>query len=308
MRVLFMGTPDFAVPVLEALHACHDVIAVYTQPPRDAGRGQRLRPSPVALKAEGLGLQLYTPKSLKKEPVQKELRDLNADVAVVAAYGLILPQAVLDAPRHGCINVHASLLPRWRGAAPIQRAIMAGDTETGVTIMQMDAGLDTGDMLLKETVPIDDRTTAGHLHDALSALGARLITEVLESIQSGTLDATPQPGEGVTYADKIEKAEAAIDFDKPALDVIRHINGLSPFPGAYVEIDGMRLKILMADVAAPAPKTGAVPPGTVLDSAFTIACGNGAIRPTLVQRSGKKPTDTAAFLRGFELRAGARLG
>ncbi len=316
MRLVFMGTPDFAVPVLEALQADHTVIAVYCQPPRAAGRGQQPRLSPVQKRAEVLGLPVFTPKSLKSADVQAAFAGHDADAVVVAAYGLILPQAVLDAPRLGCLNVHASLLPRWRGAAPIQRAIMAGDDETGVTIMQMDAGLDTGAMLVKESKSIGDETTAGSLHDGLAGLGARLIVEALAGLNAGTLSPVSQPEDGITYAEKIKKSEAAVTFDRPARDVLRHIHGLSPFPGAYVESDGERLKLLTAELApevAPGLADGEeqasqATPGTVLDDRFTIACAEGAIRPTKVQRAGRGPTDTASFLRGYTLHPGTRVG
>ncbi len=307
MRLTFMGTPDFAVPVLNALSENHTIVAVYTQPPRASGRGQSQRLTPVHARAEVLGLPVYTPKSLKKKDVQDEFAAHGADAAVVAAYGLILPQAILDVPKQGCINVHASLLPRWRGAAPIQRAIMAGDTETGVTIMQMDAGLDTGAMYLQERVVIDDTTTAGSLHDDLAGLGAKMITDVLEKIETSAMQPHPQPDDGVTYADKIDKSEAKIDFNHPARSVLRHIHGLSPFPGAFAEYDGQRLKFLTVELVEHTEKQDG-PPGTILDDAFTISCGDGAIRPTHLQRAGKGAQDTAAFLRGFELRPGSRLG
>jgi methionyl-tRNA formyltransferase len=308
MQLVFMGTPDFAVAVLDVLQAKHSIVAVYTQPPRSAGRGQQQRPSAVQIRAEALGLPVFTPRSLKKTDIQAEFIGHNADAAVVAAYGLILPQAVLDAPRLGCLNVHASLLPRWRGAAPIQRAIMGGDEQTGVTIMQMDAGLDTGTMLLKESVLIDDATTAGCLNDALVTLGARLIIAALDGLAAGTIEPTPQPNDGVTYANKIEKTEAAINFDRPARDVLRHIHGLSPFPGAYVKSDGERVKLLTVEITEDNGQVAAADPGTICDDRFTIACAEGAIRPKIVQRAGKGPTDTASFLRGFNLRPGARLG
>lgn len=307
MRVIFMGTPAFSVPILKALHADHDIVAVYAQPPSVSGRGQKQRLSDVHACALDLGCSVFTPKSLKSKTAQDQFTAHDADIAVVAAYGLILPQAVLDAPRRGCINVHASLLPRWRGAAPIQRAIMAGDSETGVTIMQMDAGLDTGAMLLKGTLPLDDTSTAGQVHDALSGMGAGLTTEALQRIAGGTLSPTPQPGEGVTYAQKIDKAEAAIAFDRPADDVVHHIHGLSPYPGAFVELEGQRVKILRAEIVSDDVPAG-ISPGDVIDSAFTIACASGAVRPVQVQRAGKGPVDVAAFLRGFELRSGTSVG
>lgn len=306
MRVVFMGTPDFSVPILEALAARHDVVCVYSQPPRPAGRGHKERPGPVHAKAEALGIPVRTPVSLRDEEAQADFDALDADVAVVAAYGLILPEAVLEAPKLGCINVHASLLPRWRGAAPIQRAIMAGDRETGVTIMEMEAGLDTGPMLLKRTVPITDETTAGALHDTLSELGATAIIEALDGMVEGELDGEEQPEEGVTYAAKISKAEARIAFDRPAPEVMRHVHGLSPFPGAWCELEGERVKLLACEAADGRP--GATP-GTVLDDALLIACADGtAIRPTRLQRAGKGATDRDAFLRGFPVKAGMAAG
>ena len=304
MRVIFMGTPDFSVPALEAIAARHDVVAVYSQPPRAAGRGQKERLGPVHAAAERAGIPVFTPRSLKKTDVQNAFAAHDADVAVVAAYGLILPQAILDAPKHGCLNIHASLLPRWRGAAPIQRAIMAGDTESGVTIMQMDAGLDTGPMLLAERVPIDDATTAGALHDRLSEVGSRLILEALTGVESGALTPADQPASGVTYAEKIDKAEAHLTFDRPARDVLRHIHGLSPYPGAFVVLGGKRLKVLTAEVVEGA----AAPPGTLTGDGLAIACRDGAVRATRVQREGKGPMDADAFLRGFDLPPGTLVG
>jgi methionyl-tRNA formyltransferase len=298
LRLVFMGTPDFAVAALAKLSRHHDIIAVYTQPPRPAGRGQADRPSPAQAWAEKNSIKVYAPKSLKSVDAQSEFAALNADVAVVAAYGLILPQAILDLPKRGCINIHASLLPRWRGAAPIQRAIMAGDAETGITIMQMDAGLDTGAMLLSRAVPISDATTAGELHDRLAQLGGDMILEAL----SMELKPTPQPADGVTYAAKIEKSEAKIDFAHDARRVVRHIHGLSPFPGAWLEAGAERIKVLRAEVTA-----GQGAPGEILKPDFTIACTSGAIRPLQVQRAGGKVLATADFLRGFALPAGARL-
>jgi methionyl-tRNA formyltransferase len=240
MKVIFMGTPDFSVPVLDAIHKAHEIVAVYCQPPRPAGRGKADRPSPVQARAEALGLPVRYPVSLRSDVAAAEFATLNADVAVVVAYGLILPQAILDAPRLGCLNIHASLLPRWRGAAPIHRAIMAGDRETGVCIMQMEAGLDTGPVLLREAVQIGAEETTAELHDRLSALGARLIGETLAQLP---LPATPQPAEGATYAAKIDKAEARVDWSRPAVEVDRLIRGLSPFPGAWVEVNGERVKL-----------------------------------------------------------------
>jgi len=301
MKVIFMGTPDFSVPVLDALHADHDVRAVYTQPPRPAGRGKKDRPSPVHTKADALGLPVHHPTSLKSPEDQAQFAALDADIAVVVAYGLILPQPILDAPTKGCLNIHASLLPRWRGAAPIHRAIMAGDTETGVCIMQMEAGLDTGPVLLRHTTPIADTDTTGTLHDRLSTMGARAITEALATLD--TLTADPQPDQGVTYAEKIDKAEAQIDWTQPADTVARQIRGLSPFPGAWTTLDGQRLKLLNAQTVS-----RSAAPGTILDDTLTIACGTGAIRPTRLQRAGKSAQDVGEFQRGAQLAPGTRLG
>ncbi|SIS87406.1 methionyl-tRNA formyltransferase [Phaeovulum vinaykumarii] len=292
-RVVFMGTPDFSVPVLEALHAHHEVLAVYCQPPRPAGRGKKDRPSPVQARAEALGLPVRHPRSLKGANEQAGFAALGADLAVVVAYGLILPQAVLDAPARGCLNIHASLLPRWRGAAPIHRAIMAGDTETGVCIMQMEAGLDTGPVLLRRAIPIHDRETTAELHDRLSDLGAAAILEALERLED--LEPAPQPEAGVCYAHKIDKAEARVDFTRPAAEVARHINGLSPFPGAWVEVAGERLKLLRAGVV-----DGQGAPGTVL-SGLRIACGSGAVEVLEAQREGKRPMQAQDLLRGLVL-------
>lgn len=305
MRVVFMGTPDFSVPILQALTARHDVVAVYAKAPRPAGRGQQARPCPVHRAAEELGIPVHTPATLRDADAQQAFAALDADIAVVAAYGLILPQPVLDAPRLGCVNVHASLLPRWRGAAPIQRAIMAGDTETGVTIMQMDAGLDTGAMLLKDNVAITETTTAGLLHDALAGIGARLIVAALDGLAAGTLTAEPQPGDGVTYAAKIEKAEAHIDWTRPAAEVLRHIHGLSPFPGAWCELHGQRIKVLACERVP----TCCAQPGEIADDHLSVACGDGAgVRLLRLQRAGKGPLDAEAFLRGVPVPAGAVAG
>ncbi len=303
MRIIFMGTPEFAVPTLEALVAAgHDVVAVYSQPPRPGGRrGRETVPSPVHRRAEALGIAVRHPASLRVAEEQAAFAVLDADVAVVAAYGLILPKAVLAAPRHGCLNVHGSLLPRWRGAAPVQRAILAGDAETGVGIMQMEAGLDTGPVRLEGRVPIE-RKTAGELTAELAALGARLMVEVL-----GDLDAHPavaQPEDGVTYAAKIEKAETRIDFERPAIEVERLVRAMNPAPGAWFEVAGERIKVLAADVL---PFSFPGGEGTTVDAALTIACGDGAVRPTLVQRAGRGVTTTAELLRGFAVRSGTRL-
>ncbi|RWR06287.1 methionyl-tRNA formyltransferase [Paenirhodobacter populi] len=293
MRVIFMGTPEFSVPVLEALAARHEIAAVYSQPPRPAGRGKKDRPSPVHARAEELGLPVRTPRNLKSAEDRAALAALDADVAVVVAYGLILPQAVLNAPRQGCLNIHASLLPRWRGAAPIHRAIMAGDTETGICVMRMEAGLDTGPVLTREATPIGPTDTTGDLHDRLSAMGARMILDALDRLSD--LIPQPQPETGVTYAAKIDKAEARIDWSRPAAELVRHINGLSPFPGAWCEIHGERIKLLRA-----APAEGAAAPGTVLHG-FTIACGTGALNVLEAQREGKRPLPAADILRGLTL-------
>ncbi|HKL65401.1 MAG TPA: methionyl-tRNA formyltransferase [Roseovarius sp.] len=301
MRVIFMGTPDFSVPVLDALvEAGHEVAAVYCQPPRPAGRGKKDRSSPVQARAEELGLPVRHPVSLKGAEEQAAFAALDADVAVVVAYGLILPQAVLDAPRAGCLNIHASLLPRWRGAAPIQRAIMAGDAETGVCIMQMEAGLDTGPVLLREAVTIGPEETAGDLHDRLSALGARLIVEALARL--GDLVPEPQPEAGVTYAAKIDKAEARVDWHRPAEEVDRCIRGLSPFPGAWCMAGDERVKLLASRLAE-----GEGAPGEVLDGAATVACGSGAVRLLRLQRAGRAAQDAGEFLRGIALAPGMRV-
>ncbi len=294
-----MGTPAFAVPALDALVAYgQDVVAVYTQPPRPAQRGKALTQSPVHLRAEALGIAVRTPANFKDDADRGALAALDLDLAVVAAYGLILPQAVLDAPRRGCLNIHASLLPRWRGAAPIQRAILAGDEATGVTIMGMERGLDTGPMLLVEATPVD-RKTAGELTAELAEIGARLIVDALARLD--TLTPVVQP-DGATYAAKVDKAEARLDLTLPAAAVERAIRAFNPFPGAYVEIGGERLKLLAADVV-----DGDAAPGTILDDRLTIACGSGAIRPTLVQRAGKPAMAAAALLNGWPIAAGTRV-
>lgn len=300
MRIIFMGTPDFAVPTLDALLAAgHDIAAVYSQPPRRAGRGKAERPTPVHARADALGLMVRTPTTLRTAEEQEAFAALDADAAVVAAYGLILPPPILAAPRLGCLNVHASLLPRWRGAAPVQRAILAGDAETGVTIMQMEAGLDTGPMRRVGRTVIDAKT-AGALTEELAQLGARLMVEVL-----GDMAAHPpviQPEKGVTYAAKIDKAESRIDTGRTAVEVERQVRAFNPAPGAWVAIGGERIKILSATVEA---TTGA--PGTILDDRLLIACADGSIRPTLVQRQGKGAMATADLLRGFPVAAGTRL-
>ena len=301
MRVIFMGTPEFAVPTLTALaEAGHEIVAAYSQPPRPAGRGKKLQPSPVQLAAEALGIAVFTPVSLKGAEEQAAFAALEADVAVVAAYGLILPQAILDAPRLGCLNVHGSLLPRWRGAAPVQRAILAGDAMTGVTIMQMERGLDTGPMLALGAMPVGWHT-AGELTAEIADLGARLMIEVLADISAFT--PIPQPEEGVTYAHKIDKAESRLDFTQSAEQVERQVRAFAPAPGAFFELEGERYRVLEADVVE-----GSGAPGTTLDDALTIACGEGAIRPLIVQRAGKPAMETAALLRGRAIAAGTPLG
>ena len=303
LRLVFMGTPDFALPALKALIAAdHRIVCAYSQPPRHAGRGQRERPSPVHALAADRGIVVRTPASLRDESERMAFAALEADAAVVAAYGLILPQAILDAPRLGCLNIHASLLPRWRGAAPIQRAILEGDTETGVTIMQMDAGLDTGAILLSRAVPIDEATTASRLHDTLAALGAELIVEALDGLAAGTLVGTPQPKTGATYAGKLSRDEGRLDWTSPAGRLARMVRALSPWPGAWFEHEGARIKVLAARAAA-----GSGAPGTVLDGELTVACGDGALRLLRVQRSGKGIVDAQAFLRGYALPTGTVL-
>ncbi|WP_339768157.1 methionyl-tRNA formyltransferase [uncultured Pseudosulfitobacter sp.] len=301
MRIIFMGTPDFSVPVLDALvDSGQEIAAVYCQPPRPAGRGKKDRPTPVHARAEALGLPVRHPVSLKSPEAQAAFAALQADVAVVVAYGLILPQAILDAPARGCLNIHASLLPRWRGAAPIHRAIMAGDAETGVCIMQMEAGLDTGPVLLREATPIGATETTAQLHDRLSALGAAAVVRALGQLD----DLTPQvqPEDGVTYAHKIDKAEAALDWSADAVAVDRQIRGLSPFPGAWFDHDGVRIKVLGSRLA-----TGQGAAGKVLDDALTVACGTGAVQLTRLQKAGRGAQDASEFLRGTALPAGSQL-
>ncbi|EEX09824.1 methionyl-tRNA formyltransferase [Ruegeria lacuscaerulensis ITI-1157] len=301
MRVIFMGTPEFSVPVLEALvQAGHEIAAVYCQPPRPAGRGKKDRPTPVHARAEALGLPVRHPTSLKSPEEQAAFAGLQADVAVVVAYGLILPQPILDAPRHGCLNIHASLLPRWRGAAPIHRAIMAGDAETGICIMQMEAGLDTGPVLLRQATPIGPEETTAQLHDRLSAMGADLIVQALDRLPELTPE--PQPEVGVTYAAKIDKAEARVDWSRPAVEVDRQIRGLSPFPGAWTQIEGERVKLLASRLS-----DGQGVPGEVLDDALRVACGTGAVELLRLQRAGKAAQDRETFLRGWPIPAGTRL-
>ncbi len=301
MKVVFMGTPDFSVPVLEALVQHHDVICVYTQPPRPAGKGYQLKPSPVQMAAEKLGIPVRYPVSLKKADVQEEFSALNADVAVVCAYGLLLPAAVLYAPKLGCINVHASLLPRWRGAAPIQRAIEAGDKQSGVTIMKMDEGLDTGDMFLMKTVNITEKTTAQQLHDSLSALGAQMIIEVLSDLPQ----AVPQPRDGITYAQKILKKESLIDWSLSAEQIRNKIMAFNPYPGAYFLYKGERIKVFEAKVVSDIPNAQS---GVVLDDALLIGCGKkSALRLLTLQREGKKALSVSDFLKGFSLQKGENI-
>ncbi|AMK17296.1 MULTISPECIES: methionyl-tRNA formyltransferase [Sphingobium] len=300
MRIIYMGTPEFAVPALIALEkAGHEIVAVYSQPPRPAGRGKALRPSPVHSQADEMGMEVRTPVSLKDQAVQDAFRALNADVAVVAAYGLILPRPILDAPRSGCLNIHASLLPRWRGAAPIQRAILAGDNVTGVTIMDMEAGLDTGPMRAKHVTPVEDKT-AGALTEELALAGAELMVEVLDDLPAHP--PMPQPEEGVTYASKIDKAEARIDFTRDAHQIERQVRAFNPFPGAFFEYRGERFRILAAHVE----EHGGTP-GELLDNSLLIGCGHGAIRPTLIQRAGKGAMSPGELLRGFDMPAGSRV-
>ena len=303
MRLAFMGTPDFAVPVLRALvSAGHEVVRVYSQPPRPAGRGKALRPSPVHAAAKALGIPVETPESFRDPAVIAGFESLGLDAAVVVAYGQILPQVALGAPRLGCLNLHASLLPRWRGAAPIQRAVMAGDAQTGVCVMQMEAGLDTGRVLAREATPIGATDTAGTLHDRLAEIGAALIVPTLAALAEGRVTPQPQPEAGVTYAKKIDKAEARVDWTRPAVELGAHIRGLCPFPGAWFELGGERVKLLMA-----MPEAGSGAPGEVLDDSLLVACGIGALRLVTLQRAGKGAMDAATFLNGFPVLLGTRL-
>jgi methionyl-tRNA formyltransferase len=307
LRLIFMGTPDFAVPtLLELVAHGHDVAAVYTRAAKPAGRGMKLQPTPVEQEARRLGIPLLTPATLKTPEAVAEFRAHNADAAVVVAYGMILPRAILDTPKLGCFNLHASLLPRWRGAAPINRAIMAGDSESGVMVMKMDAGLDTGDVAIAERVAVTDAMTAADLHDALAPLGADLMVRAIGALERGKLQLTKQSDQGVTYAAKIEKADARIDWNKPAREVLRHIHGLSPSPGAWCEmaLDGepARVKILRCELAK-----GSGAPGELLDDRLAVACKEGAIRILEVQRAGKGVMKAEEFLRGTPLKAGARV-
>ncbi|EIM73127.1 methionyl-tRNA formyltransferase [Nitratireductor aquibiodomus RA22] len=308
LRLIFMGTPDFSVGTLQALaEAGHEIVAVYSQPPRPAGRrGLELTKSPVHQAAEALGIEVRTPKSLKGEDEQVAFAALEADAAIVVAYGLLLPKPILEGTRLGCFNGHASLLPRWRGAAPIQRAIMAGDTETGMMVMKMDEGLDTGPVAMKSRVAITPDMTGGELHDVLKETGASLMVEAMDALEKGALTLTPQPDEGATYAKKILKDETRVDWNSPARAVHDHIRGLSPFPGAWCEMTfgskPERVKLLRAERA-----DGKGAPGEVLDEALTIACGDGAVRLTEVQRAGGKPMQAVDFLRGAKLGKGTVL-
>jgi methionyl-tRNA formyltransferase len=307
LRLIFMGTPDFSVPtLLELVAHGHEIVAVYTRAPKPGGRrGLQLQATPVEEAARKLGIPVLTPKTLKTEDALAEFRAHEADAAVVVAYGMILPQQILDAPKLGCYNLHASLLPRWRGAAPINRAIMAGDAESGVMVMKMDVGLDTGDVAMAERLPISDDMTAADLHDRLARLGADLMVRAMAALDRGGLQLKKQSEDGVTYAAKIDKAEARIDWSKPAREVLRHIHGLSPFPGAWSELTGLgesgRIKILRCELAK-----GAGEPGEVLDDQLTIACGDGAIRISELQREGKARMRAGDFLRGAPLKAGAK--
>ena len=307
LRLIFMGTPEFAVPtLLELVAHGHEIAAVYTRAAKPAGRGMKLQLSPVEQEARRLGIPVFTPTTLKTPQALEQFHAHNADAAVVVAYGMILPQAILDAPKYGCFNLHASLLPRWRGAAPISRAIMAGDNETAVMVMKMDAGLDTGDVAMAERMAVSDAMTAADVHDALARLGGDLMARAMGALERGKLQLTKQSAEGVTYATKIEKSEAHIDWNRPARQVLRHIHGLSPFPGAWceMEIEGeqVRVKILRCAVVA-----GSGAPGEVLDDRLTIACKQGAIRILELQRAGKQPMKAEEFLRGTPVKPPARL-
>lgn len=303
LRLIFMGTPDFSVPtLLELVAHGHEIVAVYTRAPKPGGRrGLQLQPTPVEEAARKLGVPVLTPKTLKTPEALLEFRAFEADAAVVVAYGMILPQAILDAPRLGCYNLHASLLPRWRGAAPINRAIMADDAESGVMVMKMDVGLDTGDVAMAERLAISDNMTAADLHDRLSRLGADLMVRAMAALERGGLQLKKQGKDGVTYAAKIDKTEARIDWARPARAVLRHIHGLSPFPGAWSELDAARVKILRCELAK-----GAGEPGAVLDGHLTVACGDGAIRIIELQREGKARMQASEFLRGVPLKSGAK--
>ena len=307
LRLIFMGTPDFAVPTLRALaERGHEIVAVYTREAKPAGRGMKLQPTPVEQEARKLGIPVLTPKTLRTPEAAAEFAAFQADAAVVVAYGMILPQAILDAPKFGCFNLHGSLLPRWRGAAPLNRAIMAGDAESGVMVMKMDVGLDTGDVAMTARLPITDTMTAVDLHDALAPLGAGLMADAMAALERGELTFVKQSEDGVTYAAKIDKAEARIDWSKPAAEVLRHIHGLSPFPGAWCElpIDGepVRIKLLRCEAAR-----GGGEPGALLGDDLTIACGDGALRVLQLQRAGKQPMSAEQFLRGTPVKPPLRM-
>ena len=305
LSLAFFGTPDFAVPVLAGLlEAGHGVVCVYSQPPRPAGRGHRARPAPVHRFAEARGLAVRTPTTLKDPKVQRDFAALGLDAAVVAAYGLLLPAEILSAPRLGCLNVHASLLPRWRGAAPIARAILAGDAESGVTIMQMSEDLDSGVIMLQERMPVPSAATAASLEDALAGLGARLIVQALDGLDRGRLEPVPQPADGVTWAAKLTRAEGRLDWHRPAAELERRVRAFAPQPGAWFTHDGERIKVLAAAIA---PAEGEGRPGVVLDDRLTVACGEDALRLLELQRAGRAAMSAAAFLRGYEIPAGAAL-
>src|SRR6266436_4802305 len=306
LRLIFMGTPEFAVPtLLELVAHGHEVVAAYTRAAKPAGRGMKLQPSPVEVEARRLGIAVLTPTALKTQQALDKFRARNADAAVVVAYGMILPQAILDAPKYGCFNLHASLLPRWRGAAPINRAIMAGDVETGVMVMKMEEGRDAGPIAMTERMPIPFETTAGDLHDRLARLGADLMVRALGALERGTLTLTPQPQAGVTYAHKIAKEETRVAWERPWQEVHNHIRGLSPAPGAWFEIaaEGVRVKALRTTKGE-----GAGVPGTVLDDELTVACGEGAVRILELQRAGRQTMKAHEFLRGTSIAAGTRFG
>lgn len=304
LRLAFMGSPEFSIPSLHALiDAGHHVVCVYTQPAKPAGRGHKETPCPVHAEALRLGIEVRTPKTLRNAGDQAEFRALDLDCAIVVAYGLILPEEILTAPTLGCLNVHASLLPRWRGAAPIQRAIMAGDAETGVGIMKMDAGLDTGDVLAEARTPISADETASTLHDRLSAMGAELLVQTLGDYAAGNIAPMPQPEIGVTYAHKLERSEGRLDFTKPAVELERAVRALNPWPGTWFEHDGERFKVAAVEVV---PGVSSAP-GTVIDDRLAVACGDGGLRPLRLQRPGKSMTDVDAFLRGYQLKAGTHL-
>ncbi len=302
LRIIFMGTPEFGVPTLQTLLGSqHQVVAVYSQPPRPAGRGHQVQKSPVHLLAEKHNIPVFTPKSLRDTEAQATFSRFNTDVAVVVAYGLILPNEILEAPKYGCINIHASLLPRWRGAAPIQRAILAGDTATGITTMQIAEELDSGAMLTQQSIPIDTETTAAQLHDNLSLLAAKMIIEDMEGLITGKIIPTPQPKDGITYAKKLTKEESKIDWQQPAQQIERQTRALNPWPGVWFQWQNLRIKLLKAIVIS--QKT-ALPPGTIINNELTVSCGQGALQLLEVQPQGKKPMDYKAFLNGYKIQNG----